>query len=462
MNTTKLKISDLRDKFSNGQINLDPPYQRRPVWRTKQRELLLSSLFNGIPVPALIFHVRFDKKKKKDIYDVLDGKQRIETILNFIEKKILKDEGKLKVSFKNPNTNKLDILEYKDLQNKKINEVYSQLLEKFWGYEIPVIEYSGDLEDFFGNNVAAMEVFVRINSTGSPLKKNEIRHAKNSGHFFDLGLKLERKYKKLFHNKWKIVSKRDIDRYILHEFILELCTSIYEEKITNKREKLEYVINKGIFKTKELNFINKRFNEIINWIKSIFPNEEINTTRFKNKSDFYSLFNVLYSLLMDNYVSVDKKANIIAGNFLKSFSYRLNKLDVNVKPYNNNNNKIRDNDKSDIDYLISTKHSTDNIKQRTIRHNYILSLLKDGFFIKKKDKKRNFSTNVKNILWFEATQKTSKPKCPRPFNYKNCKNFLTYDDSQIDHNFPWAKGGPTKLHNAQLLCSVCNKSKGRK
>lgn len=79
-------IAELRGMFDNDQIELNPPYQRKPAWKTKQRILLLSSLFNGIPIPALIFHKHFRPDKAKDVYDVLDGKQRLETILHFIKK----------------------------------------------------------------------------------------------------------------------------------------------------------------------------------------------------------------------------------------------------------------------------------------------------------------------------------------------------------------------------------------
>ena len=81
MTTKKLTIADLQAMYKK--LELNPPYQRRPVWKTKQRQLLLASIFNGIPIPALIFHKQ--KIGKKEVYNVLDGKQRIETILHFIE-----------------------------------------------------------------------------------------------------------------------------------------------------------------------------------------------------------------------------------------------------------------------------------------------------------------------------------------------------------------------------------------
>lgn len=111
MKCTSMSIGDLRIKYKYGQINLDPPYQRKPVWKTRQRLLLLSSLFNGIPIPALIFHKYFNFKKKKEVFDVLDGKQRVETILHFIKLRKIKDEEELWVEFMNPQTNKKDFFD---------------------------------------------------------------------------------------------------------------------------------------------------------------------------------------------------------------------------------------------------------------------------------------------------------------------------------------------------------------
>jgi hypothetical protein len=105
--------------------------------------------------------------KRRDDFDVLDGKQRVETILHFIQLRRLKDEKELGVEFINPQTQKRDFLTYSQLSSKKINKVYENLLEKFWQYQIPIIECEEDPEDFFGRNVAAKEIFVRINSTGS-------------------------------------------------------------------------------------------------------------------------------------------------------------------------------------------------------------------------------------------------------------------------------------------------------
>lgn len=454
-------IAEIRDMYKNNQIEFNPPYQRKPVWKTKQRRLLLSSLFNGIPIPALIFHKHFRNDRAKYVYDVLDGKQRLETILHFIELKELEDEDELWVEFINPKTNKIDYLYYDDLRLKTVNKEYENLLEKFWSYEIPIIEYEGDLTDIFGRNVASKEVFVMINSTGSPLKKHEIRHALYAGPFFELGNILERKYKNTFF-RWHIISKSDIKRYLFHEFILELCTGCFEGNYTDRRKKLDELLSMHKWNGKETRKIQKYFNAVISWIKEIFPNDGIKSTRFKNKSDFYSLFIVLLKLVQKGYITNDKKANRITGKFLLTFSKQIQRLDSKYRGKNISDIKLSESEKKLAPYINSTRQATDNKRHREIRDSYLMSVLEDGFFLKSRDLKRSFDKNVKDILWTELIEKTDKPKCPNPTRNNRCKRELTYEDAQVDHAYSWSRGGLSKIENAQLLCSSCNISKGNR
>ncbi|MFH1773917.1 MAG: DUF262 domain-containing protein [Methanobacteriota archaeon] len=460
MKCYSMTIGALRDKYRYGQINLDPPYQRKPAWKTKQRRLLLSSLFNGIPIPALIFHKQFDTESKKEIYDILDGKQRIETILHFIGLDKIEGEDELYVEFISPHTNEKDYLFYNELKLKKVNKEYENILEKFWMYELPIIEYEGELSDFFGRNVASKEVFVRINSTGSPLKKHEIRHARYSGLFFELGNELEKEYTNLFMHRWRIVSKTDLDRYLLHELILELCTAIHLNTYSDRRKKLDELLSKYKWTKREIAYIRKGFKKIISWIHDIFPKDSIKYTRFKNKSDFYSLFVVLLNLLNKGYVSSDKPSNRTVGKFLLEFSKQIQKLDPKVKAYQSP--KLSQSEQKLYQYVVSTRQATDSQKNREIRHEYLMSVLKDGFILKSKDSKRTFDPNVKDLLLTELLQRTNKPRCPNPTGNKKCKKYLTHDDAQVDHKYPWSKGGRTTLENARLICSSCNSSKGNR
>src|SRR5713226_2795299 len=88
------RIGELCTEYRQGRIILDPPYQRRPAWTTRQRRELLGSIFNGIPVPAVILY-RTKGPKGATRFEVMDGKQRLETILHFRYGRVIKNEGKL-------------------------------------------------------------------------------------------------------------------------------------------------------------------------------------------------------------------------------------------------------------------------------------------------------------------------------------------------------------------------------
>lgn len=73
-------------------IELDPEYQRiGGVWTREKRQLLIDSLINGFDVPKLYFHEFVPPKQRNQRtyrYAIIDGKQRIQTIWDFIEGKL--------------------------------------------------------------------------------------------------------------------------------------------------------------------------------------------------------------------------------------------------------------------------------------------------------------------------------------------------------------------------------------
>ena len=45
-------ITYFLDLKRNGQLNLDPPFQRRSVWTNKDRRYFLDTIFRGYPSPS--------------------------------------------------------------------------------------------------------------------------------------------------------------------------------------------------------------------------------------------------------------------------------------------------------------------------------------------------------------------------------------------------------------------------
>ena len=69
----------------DGGLYLDPPYQRGDVWGTKRRVNLIRSVLLGVPIPSMIINDRLGAGWDGDWrIAVIDGKQRITTLLMFL------------------------------------------------------------------------------------------------------------------------------------------------------------------------------------------------------------------------------------------------------------------------------------------------------------------------------------------------------------------------------------------
>src|SRR3954468_22593760 len=79
---SEMKLDQLIGYFNERKINLIPPFQRGHVWGLKSRQKLLENMVSGRPIPAIFLYKEPDGSKFS--YNILDGKQRLESLLLFI------------------------------------------------------------------------------------------------------------------------------------------------------------------------------------------------------------------------------------------------------------------------------------------------------------------------------------------------------------------------------------------
>ncbi|WP_127479377.1 DUF262 domain-containing protein [Nocardioides pantholopis] len=77
------KVSEFVGLAKEGDINLAPSYQRSDVWALTSRQMLIESILRGIPLPSIILLNDQDAGASSP-YDVVDGRQRLTSILRFI------------------------------------------------------------------------------------------------------------------------------------------------------------------------------------------------------------------------------------------------------------------------------------------------------------------------------------------------------------------------------------------
>src|SRR2546421_10224449 len=79
--TTTKSILDIQNLYANGNLKLEPCFQRQSVWTERDRAKLIDSILRNYPLPAIFLY-----KRQEDgdlVYDVIDGKQRLESIFMF-------------------------------------------------------------------------------------------------------------------------------------------------------------------------------------------------------------------------------------------------------------------------------------------------------------------------------------------------------------------------------------------
>lgn len=75
---TTWTIATLFQRAKSGILILSPPWQRRSIWSVKKQRKLIESILLGIPLPSIILH------KKEGPIEVIDGKQRLTAIVEFM------------------------------------------------------------------------------------------------------------------------------------------------------------------------------------------------------------------------------------------------------------------------------------------------------------------------------------------------------------------------------------------
>ena len=73
----------LFDIYRRGLLDLDPPYQRRSVWNQPFRDFFVDSVLNNYPCPAIFLYEQITPEGVAS-YKVVDGKQRLITLFEFV------------------------------------------------------------------------------------------------------------------------------------------------------------------------------------------------------------------------------------------------------------------------------------------------------------------------------------------------------------------------------------------
>lgn len=203
----------IRDQLIRENIQLNPRFQRRDAWNITRKSRFIESLILGFPVPLIVLATN---NKEKGKFIVLDGKQRLLTILQFYG-----DSATPNNSFTLKDLEFLDNLngcQYQDLKNDfNLNDFLDQLDNQTIR---TIVIRNWKTESFLH------KIFLRLNVENTPLSSQELRQALHPGgfiNFLDDRAIESQALKKIFKSSYPDFRMRDTDillRYVAFHYYL--------------------------------------------------------------------------------------------------------------------------------------------------------------------------------------------------------------------------------------------------
>lgn len=328
-------ISDVRDWNRNNRLQLRPDFQRKEVWSKAGQIMLIDTILKDIPIPKI--YIQSIIQDGQTFRIVVDGQQRLTAILKFIE-----DELSLVKPYNG---------EFKGMK-------FSQLPQDV---QNSILRYKIDINEIFNpTGEEIRDLYARVNKYTVQLNKQELRKADFYGDFIKSAEELS---ELPFFTTSKIFTIKMRRRMLDVEYVEELL-ALMMEGIQDKKEYIDDICEKYMDLGDQKSEIILIFIQIIEDIEKIFDDSiKIQDTRFKQKSDFYSVFGCVVEL---------KKAGLtIIPERLAALRKELKTIDKNVAPHSE--------DEVYREYAMRCLSDANSINSRKWREKYLLDFIQSAY-----------------------------------------------------------------------------------
>jgi hypothetical protein len=401
-------------------IHLSPIYQREAgVWSIEKKTLFIDSILNGYDVPKLYFN-ELPIGEPYD-YAVIDGKQRVSTLIDFINNAFPLAEDFIYTG------SSLAVSE-QPLANQSYSQFHERAKEVFRGVLLAVTKVSD------ANEEDIESLFARLNN-GEKLNSAESRNAIGGEMAAVIREISERPF---FKEKVRFSN----NRYAHREVACKLLYMEYEFSRNNnsacpdlKKKYLDKFVrdNKEIStseKARLVTSIDSKFKELGKCFDDQSPE--------LGKQSLPQFFYLWLRMLTSNYTA----PNIyrIVKDFLPVFT---------AMRAQNNQMEEEERDAQLVEFGRLTQQGTNDsgsmTKRAEIMTRYFLIKHPE---VKLKDPRRLFSQEERYAIWILAEKKCQQ-----------CGISLhSLSDMDADHVIRFVDGGETTLGNARCLCIPCNRT----
>lgn len=441
-------IEDLCQMMRRRNFILRPVYQRGEVINKTKSSAIIESILLGIKLPPLYVY-----KRENGVSEVVDGQQRLLSILGFTGESFLDENGKQVKSEKNEYAlTKLKILE--DLNTKTYADLPVDLQNRILDFPLSLIA----IEEKFNKNFDPVDLFIRLNSRPYPIKENtfEMWNSYIDKEIIDSIKELKNRYKSWFY----LTSNVDVDRMKNEELLMTLSYLNYrfakskEESLDSYMDVFVRESNIGV-RIRQKSDVTKLLNEA-----TVSPDIKAGVLRAIKQTD--NFIKRLKEILIDK--EVDDEQPFLAQELTSLFNVRSKKYYARkfhdfyslwyLAHFLNQGmvHSHRTSIKKDLRNLLSYMKAAEGEMQIVGKAEF--QELVDDFKIKYSIDERKIKLNFDEKRQLIKKQNNRCPLCDG--------SLFSHDEIEVDHIETIARGGKDEITNLQIVHKICNRRKGSK
>ena len=322
----KLTVQDLLNMHKNRELNLNPWYQRRSVWLLPQKSYLINTVFEKKPIPSIYIRHTLDIEADQSLREVVDGQQRIRAILEYTE------DG---FATKHPNYAKR--VKYSQLKRSEAESF------KFTSLSVGYLLGATD-ED-------VIEIFGRLNSVAKTLNAQEKRNAKFSGEYKQFCLRQAAKRLALWRDL-AVFTANNIARMQEVQFVSDLTLNVLKGLSDYSSSGLDKIYLEFDEEFPKQSNVEGRLDDLFSQVANL-KSQSIRDTVFSRPPLFFSLC-----------LLIDSASRRLSGSRIETGLHEIDGIVRSDIP-------ISERKKQEAEFITACTASTQRIKQRTIRHNFI-------------------------------------------------------------------------------------------
>jgi hypothetical protein len=358
-------ISWFQKEYKEGNITLRPPYQRKPVWAARQKCYLIESILYGLPIPEIFVH-ETTSADGKTVHAVVDGQQRIRTVLQFLGLTTVTPSGDPEPDEEEFTGFTLDKFDKRSDPSPWLGKRFADLTRE---EKVKFFEYKFHIRYLKTADEAELRtMFTRLNRYLTALNAQELRHAIYTGPFAKLAEELADSE---YWLKAGLMTRALIRRLGDVDFVSQLLIGVIHgpeggsAAVVDEyyRQYEDYDLEEGIPDQRRAR---RLFDQTLKSVQTLFPNlQEATELRWGNRADFYSLFIALADITREHDAPKERQLEALRDlldNFSKDVNRRLANEDAQVTP-------------DVIEYVRAVEKGVNDKARRADRHRVLVGLI---------------------------------------------------------------------------------------